>query len=71
MNETTIIAMLFFTSFAAFGIGAFYVCHSLDGFLDNKAQCHLDYYSERERIAELNRQKMWGNMNDSIQINFN
>ena len=63
-----LVAIIILTSFAAFGIGAFYVCHSLDGFLDSKAICHLDYYQERERMAELNLQKIYGVVNGSFHL---
>ena len=43
-----IILFLLLIFFVGFGIGANKICSQLDGFLDNKLICHLDYYNKQQ-----------------------
>lgn len=38
-----VIILLLFVSFVGFAAGAFRVCSQVEGFLDNRFSCHLDY----------------------------
>lgn len=41
----SLLAFLFIILFVGFGLGAFKVCNSMGGFLDDRLECHLDYYN--------------------------
>ncbi|MBI2047012.1 hypothetical protein HYT26_02515 [Candidatus Pacearchaeota archaeon] len=39
---------------AGFGLGAEKICSQVNGFLDNKAYCHVNYYKEEAQQSKFN-----------------
>lgn len=50
-----IIIFLILLLFVGYGLGGWTICRQLDGFLDDKFNCNLEYYPERECKQQLNR----------------